>query len=589
MKKALYAFIVILCLPITGLAASFVIQSGEVETTPQILSDSGDTGLIEEEGALVVNGAVAVRMNADNQAVLNQGTISTSGDFSDAILNLGNNSTIINTGIVSTSGASAETIVNIGSNVQITNTGKLSTSGDAAGGITNSGVGSSILNSGTISTAGSFANGILIGATGDSINIINTGEISVSGMNSEGVQTFGDNLFIFNAGTIRSAQSFAINYAGGTNFNLSLLRGSNLQGTVNVTGETLNLSVETGLNLALTLTDASPGFGTLDIEAPFVILGNTIGVVDPTGLAMQADVLADLSDTILDGIYRYSSCKCDPCRCGAWIQGIGSYRKRSFNQDFVGYNDSQGGFLVGYQRPLYRGNVNLFGGISFGDAEVDANTQTADTTSYVGGAAYNTYFCDSFFGFAIVAGYVDWDNNRYVMNNLVLDGGVENAHFDTGGIFVSPEATLIHCFDHFFCHPIMRLTVRYAGLFLGDYNEKGSLTNLTVKNREIDLLTTRLELGKSYCTTYGNCCWSFEPYTGVFGRYQVGGNTVDAELLGQSLHFDPGHPHNLAAFLLGFRGNQSIGCFNLFLNTEASFDSCRSSRLLGEGGIEWTF
>jgi len=69
----------------------------------------------------------------------------------------------------------------------------------------------------------------------------------------------------------------------------------------------------------------------------------------------------------------------------------------------------------------------------------------------------------------------------------------------------------------------------------------------------------------------------------------VGGNYVDAELLGQSLRFDPGSPHSLVAFLFGFRGIQSLGCFNLFLNLEGSFDNYSSSRILGEGGIGFTF
>ncbi|NGX46629.1 MAG: hypothetical protein K940chlam2_01825, partial [Chlamydiae bacterium] len=130
---------------------------------------------------------------------------------------------------------------------------------------------------------------------------------------------------------------------------------------------------------------------------------------------------------------------------------------------------------------------------------------------------------------------------------------------------------------------------RYAGLFLGDYSEKGSLTNLSVKDREIDLLTTRFELALPYMTSRGICCWSVGPYLGVFGRYQVGGNCVDAELLGQPLHFNQGGPRNLAAFLLGFRGVQSMGCFNLFLNLEGSFDNYSSSRILGEGGIGFSF
>ncbi|NGX55734.1 MAG: hypothetical protein KR126chlam2_01376, partial [Chlamydiae bacterium] len=42
-------------------------------------------------------------------------------------------------------------------------------------------------------------------------------------------------------------------------------------------------------------------------------------------------------------------------------------------------------------------------------------------------------------------------------------------------------------------------------------------------------------------------------------------------------------------FLLGFRGSQTLGRFHLFANLEASFDSARSQRILGEGGLTYNF
>ena len=115
-----------------------------------------------------------------------------------------------------------------------------------------------------------------------------------------------------------------------------------------------------------------------------------------------------------------------------------------------------------------------FGGVSFGKAEVDEHTQRADVTSYVGGLTYERIFCNTFLGLALAVGYVNWDNERFVMHDSVEDG-VETAKADTGGAFFSSEATLAHRFDALWCFPIMSFTFRYAGLFLGDYSEKGSL------------------------------------------------------------------------------------------------------------------
>jgi len=652
MRKVSYilfiVFITALGLPARSYAIiNFVIPDGTTETTTQTLDDDGD-GLLIEEGGAIVTTDIAVSMDAENQTVLNRGNISTTGVDAVGINNEGaaaeitnsglilttgeedavginnegaaaeitnsglisttgvdavgiNNegaaAEITNSGLISTTGESAVGIFNEGAAAEITNSGLISTTGLATFGIFNVGAGAEITNSGLISTQGLFfavgifndgagaeiTNSGLISTTGlsargisneggSNVVITNSGLISTQGEEAVGIFNEGANVHIINSGTIRSEQSFALHLSGGATPTVSLLRGSNLQGRVLVNDDDVNLNVETGLNLALTLdSTSSAGYGKLGIEAPFIILveDKTIGVIDPTGLSMQADVVADLSDTILGGIYRHKK-----CGCGVWVQGIGSYRKRSYT---VGYDNWQGGFLVGYNA----GSIGLFGGISFGEAEVDQRTQKAETTSYVAGLSYERVFCNTFLGLAIAVGYVDWDNERFVMNNLV-PGGVEKARADMGGMFISPEVTLSHRFASFWLRPSMSFTLRYAGLFLGSYKEKGSLTDLSVKEREIDLLTTRFELSVP-------CFSGVEPYVGVSGRYQVGGYRVNAELLGKSLSFNQGGPRNLVALLLGVRAVRSLGCFDIFLNLEASFDNDSSSRILGEGGVGFRF
>jgi len=698
MKSISYILLaVFLNLSSISYAADFVVLNGTIETTPQALSASGEVGIIEERGAIVITGSHAVTMNTgDDQTVLNRGTISTTdtargifnnggaravitnsgkiltvgasahgifnsgvgatnavitnsgrittiganadgifndggtdavltnsgqisttGNNSDGIISSGARSVLTNSGQITTRGTNARGIANIGgANVVITSSGLISTAGGGANGISNTGADVHIINSGTIrtvqpgfviasahgifnsgatavitnsgliTTGGSGAHGIF-NSGGATAVITNSGLISTAGNGAHGISNTGADVHIINSGTIRvaAANAFVLNLTG-IDPTLSLLRGSNLDGNVNVGATALNLNVETGLNLALTLNSGS--FGSLGIDAPFVLVGSTITVIDPTGLAMQADVVADLSDTILNGIYRHRTCHCTPCGCGVWTQGIGSYRKRSDNSHTVGHDNWQGGFLVGYDTYFCGGYANLFGGISYGEAEVDERTQKATTRSYVGGVTYERLFCNNFLGLAITAGYVDWDNKRIVMNNLV-PGGVETARADTGGLFVSPEVTLGHHFASLWFCPIMSFTLRYAGLFLGDYSETGSVSNLSVKNRDIELLTTRFEVALPYGDSQGRCCWSLEPYFGAFGRYQVGGNRVDSELQGLPLKFNPGSPRNLVAFLVGFRGTQSFGCFNLSLNVEGSFDNFRSSRILGEGGIGFSF
>jgi len=120
---------------------------------------------------------------------------------------------------------------------------------------------------------------------------------------------------VVNSGTIKGPT--ALDFQG-VNPTLSLLLGSNIQGVVN-TVEALNLNVQEGLNLRLTIEEEN-GFGRLNIGSPYITVGNTetIAVVDRTGFTMQADVLEDLSDSVLDSIYRgkYDYLHCCDLHCG---------------------------------------------------------------------------------------------------------------------------------------------------------------------------------------------------------------------------------------------------------------------------------
>ncbi len=212
MKKASLLF-TLLSLTASSYAADEIVQNGETRTNPITLSNDGDRAIIEEGGTLATTTNDAILMNDANQTTLNQGTISTTSGV--GIASHFNNAVITNNGLISTTGSNGHGIFTQGgSNRVITNSGLISTEGNNAIGIVNDGV----------------------------------------------------NNHIINSGTIRSAKHFALDISG-TNPTLTLLRGSNLQGDVQIT-PLVNLNVETGLNLALTL--GKGGFSTLGISAPFV-------------------------------------------------------------------------------------------------------------------------------------------------------------------------------------------------------------------------------------------------------------------------------------------------------------------------------
>ncbi|MCH9626873.1 MAG: hypothetical protein S4CHLAM2_05040 [Chlamydiales bacterium] len=637
---------------ISGYGASFIVKNGEVETA-QTLSTVGDIGIIEAGGAIVSASAPSVSMSADNQIVKNHGLtsntggnigINNTGDNSQIIntnlittsgvgffvtaigvRNTGSNVQIFQSGTISTVGSSAHGIQHLnGSNAYIVNGGLIETLGPGAFGVNVGGTDSlfvnnglirtvelgshgvfgdvdanaKFVNTGSIETEGDSAHGIFYSATTLSAavdfnadyDVYNAGgTIYVQGLSSDGIQDLSDNAHVINSGTIVSEQSISINFGSDpdTNPTLTLLRGSNIQGIAQA--GSLNLNVETGLNLAF-LMDTATGFNQLGIEAPFALNGiDFIGVIDPTGPSIHSDIAADLSDTFLNGIYRhrtaFAAC-CHPCDYrGIWVEGLGSYRERSASS-IVPYTITQRGFLMGYESPYGYGYLNFFGGATFGEAVVDQNTQTTDFNCYVGGLSYEQLVCDHFIGLAFIAGYASLDNHRYVMYN-VAPGGVEDARTSPDGFFITPEITYAHAFSSWWCQPILSGTVRYAGLFFGSYSETGSITNLTLKDQNLHLLTLRAELGFPF--TDSCCSWELEPYIGGAGRFQVGGSTIKGELLGQSFRFDSGVPAHLGYFLVGVRGERSVKCFDLFLNVEVNWDSETTFRTLGEGGIGYVF
>ncbi len=186
----------------------------------------------------------------------------------------------------------------------------------------------------------------------------------------------------------------------------------------------------------------------------------------------------------------------------------------------------------------------------------------------------------------MTSGYVNWDNSRTVMYNLAPNG-MQEADANVNGWMISPEVTASGwlCLSRKWSL-LTTGTLRYAGMFLGSYSESGSSADLSVSGRQVDLLKVMGELALSGGQ---DCCWNFEPYIGVAGRFQVGGREVDGELLGQSLNFGSGSPYNLLEVLYGIRGQRNMKCCTLYGNVEGLWDNDYGERVLGELGLCYLF
>lgn len=547
-----------------GQATNLEVASDQT-TCGKTLLNQGDTAVIKSGGVISTFMGKGISMEADNQSVFNEGLIITTGHAAYGVANSGNNARLTNNGTISTSNNSAHALFSKkGGNVQITNRGTLFTNGSEA----------------------------------------------------DAIYVSGDSGFsLVNSGHIIALQGHAINIKESSNPTLTLLRGSHIQGPIH-SDNYLNLNVGPGHSLALTLDGTSAGFTAQQIENPFAIVGNTLAVIDPLGLGWQVDFVADLSDMVLNGIYPYRTAfpynakqnACGvwvgemanrtyrhqtkiapppcPLTCSSfWVKGLGSHRNRN-RGELESYHNWQGGFLVGYNCPLWQGDIGVLGGAAFGKAMASEVGQKGESTTYMVGASYERIFYHGFLGAALVAGYSSIDNQRYVMNNLIPDG-VEKATAEAHGLFISPELTYVQHFPSIWCSPTLTATLRYAGLFLGDYTESGSLANLSVNQRNIQLLTVRGEFGLPIGAGRGVCRW--EPYLGVLGRFQLAGREVEAELLDQPLSFEPNNFSQIAALLLGIRSDHEIGRLTLFVNFEASFETYNSTRVLGEGGLRVSF
>lgn len=465
--------------------------------------------------------------------------------------------------------------------VEIIQSGLITTSASASYGIFNDVSENTIIrNSGTISTSGNTGFAVYNEAS-HNVTIINSGLIETTDATTAAILIVNSsNTHLINSGTIKSNDVNAISIlASVDNPMLTLQSGSNIQGLVYVDSLALDLNVEKGLNLQLSLNQFGADFGDLDVDGAYVLLnGKQIAVLDKTLYAMQVDMAHDLSDAILDHI-DHDCCR-EICGCGLWTKTIGSYRHRKENDLLVSYKDWQIGQILGWEKKWCAATVGLFGGYLYGEGEVDDTIEKACTNTYFGGLSYTKSFCGTCVGLTFVGGYVDWDQKRMVMDNLAQNGVVIGKS-DTSATFVTSELMLSRQFCFPCVNPKFSFAIRHAGLYLGDYAEKGYIEDLNIKDRDIDLFTLRLEAA----APYEICNFCIEPFIGVYGRYQVRGENV--ELVEAATKFDSGSISDTAAFLFGVRGDGCICNKEVSFSVSADFDYDNSTRVLGSLGLRF--
>ncbi len=630
---------------VTGANETGLIEKGgAIKTVPDsehaVLMGMGSGQSVTNDGTLLTEGLFSFGVNnqgSENATITNRGTITTSGsDGRGIFFELSPGTAILNEGTIETSNEAAFGV--FGSNSaknSITNSGLISTSGENANAIfidsspdsivTNSGSiktsswdakgieavlcdDSQFINSGSITTLGFESYGIfnregkrcVIDNSGSIITtfddasgifdffsedvvIRNSGVIEVSGLDAAGIFSTGSNLQIINSGQISSKEGFAI-WLQAENPTLTLLPCSRIIGPLTSQNDLLNLNVEKGLNLILTLDETSMDFGKVNIEDPYILEPKMVTVVSPSSFAVQSDAVVDISETLLNALD-------DPCcRCSnLWAAGFGSTRCRW--DDPEKYRYDQGGFLAGFNFCFFGCNsLNFFGGLVHGRGRPDTEGCGLDlnANTYVGGLAYQGQTCVGSFEAKALLGWSRFDQDRNIFYNLAEDGLIQ-AHSERSGYFTTEELGYRYdCCFGLWC-PSVSAKARYAGLFFGDDAETGTEANLAFSSYSIQMINVRALFGAGF-SNHRDCYGiDVEPFVGINGRFQLSGLSQKTTLLGEE--FDLQIPLNdrIAGVLFGIKGCFWVGCFNIFANLEGLVEGDHGSRFIGVGGIGYTF
>jgi hypothetical protein len=252
-------------------------------------------------------------VNGDNAMIINSGAITTRGRDAMGIFSHATNATITSSGTITTWGLDSAGIDSRGDSVTITNSGDVSTQDGL--GIYSAGLNASITNAGTITTPGSNDSGIR--SDGDHATIFNSGRIDSSGI---GIESQGDTVVVTNAGWVVSASGQSIFFEDPATA-LNLLPGSFLGGTVVMDGGVMPVSITTGpshstLTLFATAAGGLPSFtgGAPNFFGPMPGFYNAgtgqAATYDPTVLARMGGMTQDLASGIsgqVDGRFAPSA------------------------------------------------------------------------------------------------------------------------------------------------------------------------------------------------------------------------------------------------------------------------------------------
>ncbi|WP_300264529.1 autotransporter outer membrane beta-barrel domain-containing protein [Bradyrhizobium sp.] len=372
--------------------------------------------------------------------------------------------------------------------------------------------------------------------------------------------------------------------AGGS-ATLRAYAGSRIVGAITLNGATRNLDFFGG-SYIYTLNSLA-GVNVTAAGAPFVVSGNTVFVVDPTGFGANWRALTDFTRGVSDAVPVFSGSV--PGSAGplafagaeassrvedafAAIPGLASpYAAETalFKAPTAAYADGTTVWARGFagqrmqqQDGAQLRSANLFYGgmigadfaarpdLRFGTfigggqvrTRIDASQGGTDSDLVFAGG-YARYDVGQSFLHAAIQGGGSHNTTTRSINNNLLANGIETARAAFDGWYVSPEATVGHRFalgkladGAYTLTPSLR--VRYLYGAYDGYTEAGTSAALTVGGQTVSAWEERGEAKLTRTVTFNPMNQlSTSIAGGVLGTQRAGGTTINAAMLGQAIPF----------------------------------------------------
>ncbi len=584
---------------ISGNGSNTIINKGKIT-----VEGDNAAGIIVEDDSTVINegtitasgaGAFAIFI-PDDSTVINEGTITASGDAGAGIVgsNLSTGNLIINRGVIAVTGDKTTAVIFF-SDSEFINTGLVTTAGADAWAVGfNSG--NTITNYGSIMTTDDDEESSAIyTVAGDDNTIINGGLISATGSSAHAIW-------------LRNSNSAA------ENNEIVLLPGSVIIGSIRLDSDTNTLTVTNGLSVDKTFSDSGALPHINPIGAPMVIKGFRVAVVDPTLSSISDEIITDITNGIYDAVdgrlgqlnsssltgTQYAARRLgrlhvsQPSSTGtqSWGYGFGSYREQNGKSPSVDTDHWGTGLVAGADKRFSSGTVvGGFLGASVNMVDHQYNAQQEDIYGYFVGAYGSFKFNNITIGAKITGGITDHDRERVTANNQDMDDGLQTATADYYGFFVAPELSAsisLPVTDKITVEP--GASLRYTGFFLDGFAESGASDEFVVADRDLHLLQGRIQMAMTIPWAQNSQSYRLVPRLGVEARSIVGGDKVNATLLGENIVFNPGGEDTVVGGFSGLDFNGSINdTVSLYGGMEGLYLDDKSLVLSGGMGVSVAF